>query len=279
MAMLGWLAAAAVPVLIHLWNRRRYREVSWAAMEYLLAALEKNARRLRLEQWCLLAVRMLILILVALAMGEPFLSRAGTRNAAGGRTLKVVVIDGSFSMAHVDENISRFDRAKSLARQLVEQSSQGDGFALVLMSFPAATIVSPPALEPQAFLKEIDALKLEDGGGDLTGAMAHAARILEQAKNSGFAHNEVYFISDLGKTSWQVVARGQASSDARQRVARLAQLASLVVLDVGQQGAANSAVTDVRASPSKPIVGSPVSITARIRAFGNTTRKSVPVEL
>ena len=31
--MLGWLAAAAAPILIHLWNKRRYREVSWAAVE------------------------------------------------------------------------------------------------------------------------------------------------------------------------------------------------------------------------------------------------------
>ena len=41
--MLGWLAAAAAPILIHLWNKRRYREVSWAAIEYLLSALRKNS--------------------------------------------------------------------------------------------------------------------------------------------------------------------------------------------------------------------------------------------
>ena len=58
--MLGWLAAAAAPILIHLWNKRRYREVPWAAIEYLLAALRKNSRRMRLEQWLLLAVRTLI---------------------------------------------------------------------------------------------------------------------------------------------------------------------------------------------------------------------------
>ena len=53
--MLGWLAAAAAPILIHLWSRRRYREMSWAAMEYLLAALRQSRRRLRFEQWLLLA--------------------------------------------------------------------------------------------------------------------------------------------------------------------------------------------------------------------------------
>ena len=40
--MLWWLAAAAAPLLIHLLSRRRYREVSWAAMEYLLAACKSG---------------------------------------------------------------------------------------------------------------------------------------------------------------------------------------------------------------------------------------------
>ena len=43
--MLAWLAAAAVPILIHLWSRRRYREMYWAAMEYLLAAVRRSRRR------------------------------------------------------------------------------------------------------------------------------------------------------------------------------------------------------------------------------------------
>jgi hypothetical protein len=51
--------------MIHWWSRRRFQETSWAAMEFLLAALRKNARRLRLEQWLLLAVRMAILALGA----------------------------------------------------------------------------------------------------------------------------------------------------------------------------------------------------------------------
>ena len=40
--MLGWLAAAAAPILIHLWSRRKYREMSWAAMEYLVAAAKRQ---------------------------------------------------------------------------------------------------------------------------------------------------------------------------------------------------------------------------------------------
>ncbi len=45
--MAWWALAAAVPILIHLWNRRKYKETTWAAMTYLLAAMQKHARRIR----------------------------------------------------------------------------------------------------------------------------------------------------------------------------------------------------------------------------------------
>ncbi len=51
--LLYGLAAASVPILIHLLNRRKFREVPWAAMRFLLAAIRKNQRRIRIEQWLL----------------------------------------------------------------------------------------------------------------------------------------------------------------------------------------------------------------------------------
>ena len=134
--MLGWLAAAAAPILIHLWNKRRYREVSWAAIEYLLAAMRKNSRRMWLEQWLLLAVRTLIVALIVIAVAQPFLEHAGIHFVPGQRTLKLLVIDGSYSMGYKPTDKSRFERAKQLATQIVEESSQGDAFALVLMASP-----------------------------------------------------------------------------------------------------------------------------------------------
>ena len=68
--MLLWGLAALLPILIHLWSRRKYQHVSWAAMEYLLAAVQKHARRIRLEQWLLLSLRVLILLLLALALSD-----------------------------------------------------------------------------------------------------------------------------------------------------------------------------------------------------------------
>jgi hypothetical protein len=75
--MLGWLAAAAIPIIIHLWSRRKYRETSWAAMEILLAALKRQSRRMRFQQWILLAIRVSIVVLIVLALSEPYTGQNG----------------------------------------------------------------------------------------------------------------------------------------------------------------------------------------------------------
>ena len=54
---LAGAAAIALPILIHLLNKRKFKIVDWAAMRFLLAAQKQNVRRLKLEQWLLLAVR------------------------------------------------------------------------------------------------------------------------------------------------------------------------------------------------------------------------------
>src|SRR5262245_26527666 len=69
--MLWWAAAAALPLLIHLWTRRQFRETRWAAMTFLLAAMQKHSRRIKFEQWLLLALRVAIPIFLALALSNP----------------------------------------------------------------------------------------------------------------------------------------------------------------------------------------------------------------
>src|SRR5262245_14050947 len=98
-ALLWGLTLGALPILLHLLQRRRYRVRRWAAMEFLRASVRRSSRRLRIEQWLLLLLRALILILAALALARPVWHAArwgwfGTRAAAH----VVVVLDDSYSM-------------------------------------------------------------------------------------------------------------------------------------------------------------------------------------
>src|SRR5947208_9552353 len=64
------VGAVAVPIIIHLLNRRRHQIVVWAAMRFLLNAQKQNTRRMRLEQLILLALRIVILVLLVIGMAS-----------------------------------------------------------------------------------------------------------------------------------------------------------------------------------------------------------------
>jgi hypothetical protein len=70
--ILFWLGlgGVSIPIVIHILNRRRFKIVEWAAMRFLLNAMRKNRRRLRLEEMILLALRCLILLLLGMALAR-----------------------------------------------------------------------------------------------------------------------------------------------------------------------------------------------------------------
>lgn len=281
-AMLGWLAAGVAPLLIHLWSRRRYREMTWAAMEYLLAALRRSQRRLRIEQWLLLLVRTLLIVFIVLAVAEPFWERARLTSASGEPTHRVIVIDGSYSMGYRPTDKSRFERAKELAVRIVEESRPGDGFTLVLMSQPARAIVGTPVFEPRDFLQEIEGLRLPHTSADLPGTLSHVEQLLVAGRREfpRLTREEVYFLTDLGRVGWVPPAADlEPESDFRQCSQRLAQMATLVVIDLGQPDAENVAVTGLRATEPLARMGRDLGIDAELKNFGRQAHHGREVEL
>ncbi|HVX63663.1 MAG TPA: BatA domain-containing protein [Pirellulales bacterium] len=280
--MLAWLAAAAAPLVIHLLNRRKHREMPWAAMQYLMAAIRKSSRRVRIEQWLLLAIRTLLVVLLVLAMAEPVLEQTGLTLVAGQRTHKVLVIDGSYSMAYKAADQTRFQRAKELAARIVEDSRQGDGFTLVLMAEPPRVLVGTPALEPHEFLQEIDQLQLVDEGADLSATLIKVEEILAAARReqTRLAREEIYFLTDLGRTTWAPELRGsEAVSEFRRRSQKLASSATVVVADLGQSGAENTAIVSCRAVEPYVTAAREATLEAEIRNFGRQERPGYGVEL
>ncbi|HEX5500569.1 MAG TPA: BatA domain-containing protein, partial [Thermomicrobiales bacterium] len=281
-AMLAWLAVAAAPLVIHLLNRRKHREMPWAATQYLLAAIRKSSRRIRIEQWLLLAMRTLLVVLLALAMAEPVLEQTGMKFVSGQRTHKLLVIDGSYSMAYRVADQSRFERAKELAARIVNESRQGDGFTLLLMASPPRVLVGAPAFEPRQFLSEIEQLTIVHGGADLAATVEKAQEILESARreHARLAREEVYFLTDLCRTTWAPELGGpQAVDEFRSRSRQLAASATVVVADLGQKDAENAAITSLRAVEPYVTVARDVALEAEIRNFGRLERKGHGVEL
>ena len=280
--MLAWLAAVAVPIAIHLWSRRRFREVPWAAMRYLLAAARKNRRRLLIERYGLLALRVLLIALVALAAAEPYLERHPFQPAPGERTHRVLVIDGSYSMAYRPTDQSRFERAKQVAAQIIERSAQGDGFTLVLMASPPRVVVGRAAFESGMFLQEIDQLPQTHSAADLRQTLALVQGLIDTVRREQprLSRHEVYFLTDLGRVGWGAEGYGSQAGELQRRAAQLAEVAHLVVIDLGQVKTENAAIVELRASQSLITLPERVPLTAQVKNFGSgPVRRSVELFL
>ena len=123
--MLGWLAAAAAPLLIHLWSRHRYREVPWAAMAFLLAAMRKNARRMQLQQWLLLAVRTLLICARGAGRGRAVRRASRRRLERRADASRCWSSTRRFRWPTATSETSRLAQAKQLAAELVAQERAG----------------------------------------------------------------------------------------------------------------------------------------------------------
>jgi hypothetical protein len=277
--VLWGLGAAALPFLIHLLNRRKHREMPWAAMRFLLAAVKSNQRRVRLEQWLLLAVRTLLILLAVLAMARPFLESLGAvALLPGQRTHWVIALDGSLSMSTTPDgsDSSRFDHARDVASQIIQAARPGDGFSLVLLANPPRTIIGAPAFQRDAVLREL--AQIPPTHADLDPAAAFR-KIDEVLDASDVARKEIVILTDLQATSWS--RPGLATDDSVKRLlARwTARHARSTLIDLGAPPQPNHAVVDLALDPPIVVPNAPAVVRASLRAFGAGSGADVTARL
>lgn len=279
-AMLLWAVAAAIPILIHLWSRHRYQQLPWGAMQFLLAAMRKNARRIQLTQWLLLALRTLILLLFALALANPLLSLVSPAlGGSGGRTLYLLVIDGSYSMDYRREGVPRFEEAKEAARKLVAEGQQGDGYALILMGQPPRVVIGDPAFDPDDVSQELSSLEMPHAGASLPQTLAEIEATLASAreKHPRLVQRRVVFFTDLGRTTWE----DAGTADGKQRLARIADQpgTSLALVDLGRPQEQNLAVTRLEMAQPLATLAAESVFQAEIQSFADQEMPRLSVEL
>ncbi len=280
-ALLGWLALAVVPVLIHWLFRRRYREVTWAAMQFLHAAARKQSRRTRLEQLLLLAARVLILALIVFALARPRWVDAGKLARATPPTLRVIVLDASLSMGR--KATSNTDNAaatlleagKVIARDIVKKSHSGDRFALARISgSEPRLLIRQPTLVASAVLEEIDRLPLTFERGDVAATLRQLSELI--AVKQPHERCEIAVISDFQADAWDVEhVFNVLKSDGH--VGNVPH--DFVLIDVGAALPDNAAIVGLNVAPPILAAEQPMSVTVTLRNAGTVPLTARRVEL
>ncbi len=200
------LALAALPIAIHLLNRRRYRTVEWAAMDFLLRAMRKNRRRVRFEQWLLLATRCLVLALLGLALSRPLGCDNSSHASFGGRTgLHVFVVDNSYSMSYLSSRQganTHLEQAKIIAGQMIDKlSAGGESVVIITAGKPATGVLPKPSYDLQQARAILGRVPQSFGATDLAAALRTAIDVGRE--NERQTNKNLYILSDATASAWQ----------------------------------------------------------------------------
>lgn len=265
-------ACVAIPIIIHFLFRNRRRPIQWAAMRFLLEALRKQRRRLRLEQLILLATRCLLLAALAAAIARPLLERAGL---IGGTTGRVVyfVIDNSLTASIRNDAATEttLDRHKKLAREQLAALAPGDRAGLVTLAAPSEPLIVPASADLRAVTSVLDSITPTDARADIAGAFDAIATRLRADAESGNAppSTQIVLLSEFLRGSVDL------SRPLSQAFAGLSNV-TLTAPEPAQQSTSNVQITAVEPLHALVVTGSagntqdaPVRVMLRRSGSGN----------
>ncbi len=265
--LLGGVAAIGAPIIIHMMMRRRVRRIKWAAMRFLKTAVQRNERRLRIEDWLLLAVRCLLLILLALALARPAFRNAGMGMGGGARTA-VIALDNSYSMGLTDGGASRFDNGKKAAGQIIDSLPAGSRVAVLFFSNVMRPAIPEPATDLNLVRRTIGEAQLTDRGTDVHPALREAMDILKRHAAGG---GDIFLITDGQATGWRDLAA------MRDEVTNAG--AHVVIVEPGPGGQPNLGVSSLAPSSPMVAVGAGARFTAQVTNYGRDEARNVTVGL
>lgn len=275
-AMLIGLAGAAIPIVIHLLNRRNDPVVDWGAMQFLEFS-PRERRRLNLDELLLMLARMALLALVAFALARPFWSPtpAGASSSAvpsagdsGVRRDVVLVLDGSTRMGRQAGGTTPRDRAIAWARAFVKRLKPGDSVALLLARDRVRGVVDPPSFDLDRVDRALADAPPSRGSSDLPSAIGEAFRILERTGNPA---RDVIVLSDARRSSWRPgdLPRWSLLRDLRRRMPDPPRVwAPTFAVAEGSDGPPDGSVGPLELSRAVLTPGLPVEVTAAVANAG-----------
>jgi len=189
LALLG-LAAAAVPALLHLLQRRVPPELDFPPVRYLSAAERESARRLKLRHLLLLVLRTALIVVIVLAAARPLVPLRG--GGAHQPSAAVIILDNSPSSGAVVDGGLVLDRLRVAARSSIARTTSADRLWLMLCD----GVLRGGTRE--ALLAIIDSTHTGWQRLDLVQAVERAARMVDAQPLQG---REVHVLSDLQRTA------------------------------------------------------------------------------
>jgi len=275
------LAAASVPVVIHMMQSPRARTIDFPCIRFLKACQKRATRRTRLKNIILMILRMLILALLSLGMAKPWREKEHTDVLPDAPVSMVIVLDNSYSMGYLDQGKSRFDRAREAANGLVGTLKPGDEVALLLCNEDVVHAVREFTTDRERIRAAMARAELSVLGTNLDPALREALRLANRAGTSAVKtegadeeavkklleadaekeqrrRREIHVLTDLQAAGWDAVVKSNFLKTVDTK-------AAIYVTSFGRKGSANCFLESATVTAGGP---EQCTVTAQVRAVG-----------
>jgi len=260
------LAAATGPVIIHLLNRRRYRVVEWAAMDFLREALQRNRKILQLRDLILLALRTLCILLFGLALARPFWQhQAGTLEGRGA-VHAVVILDNSRSMGFTRLDGTLLDEARQKTEEFLTQLPTGSRISIVPLCGPKSEFTLEPFRsldDARDALRKIRVVDREGTAGQAADLALDACQLAPD-----LPAKRVVFLGDQQEENWP---RGQLD--------QLQKLPEMQIVQIGAGTVENAWIEEFRLQDGIADIETPTAFHAVVAYEGSAPKANVQISL
>ena len=282
--LLGTLAVAS-PILIHLLNKRRFKIVDWAAMDFLFQADKKNRRRVQLENFILLLLRCLAMLLIALMFARPFLPSSVTNVLQQSQKLeRVILIDDSLSQKVLNGSMPAFETVKSSTKELMarfaESTKTDDWLTVMLTSDPDQPLLANEPLTSNTLAtlnQSIDDLECSDRVADYSASLGELSRYVSGQRESGGRVS--YFFSDMRESDWVSSLDAESETAPNKLMTEISEsTVGCFLIDVGSAADQNLAVVSVRPE-NLQVAEKVIQFNVAVANYGTQTAEQVRVLL
>ena len=265
------LLGVAVPVAVHLVNRKKAVRQVFPAIWLLAASKRQTAPASKLKQRLLLAARILTFVALPLAFAQPFLQADGGGAARRLDRLPssvVIVLDDSASMSWGrGGNAERWEAAVDAAASTISDLRSWDEVSLIVASSPPQLLTGDLSTSHAAVREALEQYRPRFGGGDLAGAVEQAKAMHAASK---LPQHRTVLLTDRTAAQWQTPALGEA-------------IRGLGLLDVPElvagEGSGNLAIESLTAQAADDGAAGRYRFEALVRSTGNTAAADAEVRL
>ncbi len=188
------LAAAAIPILLHLLNLRKLKTVEFSTLRFLKELQKTSIRKLKTQQIILLILRTLIVIFSVLAFSRPTVKSTLPSIGTHAKSSIIIVLDNSLSMDITDEDGNRFTKAKKLTSEILGALEEGDEMAFIPLSSLIRNRKRSFSRNFAWLKEEIDQCSVNPATVSLNDGLRAAQGLLDASLH---VNKEIYILTDL----------------------------------------------------------------------------------